>query len=84
MLSQFGSLPTSDAPPIAVVPAVSGSSGAGPNSGPPAISVIDPDSDPDVQSITIPFRSASSTNFLPMISVEDKWITELEFRLTFF
>ena len=37
------------------------------------------DSDSEVKTLTIPFRSASG-NFLPMITTEDKWITELEFR----
>ena len=51
--------------------------------GPPSIPVInDSDSDPEVQSLTIPFRSGSSSseNFLPMVSTDDTWITELEFR----
>ena len=43
-------------------------------SGPPAISVIDTDSDEDVTSLTIPFRSAS---------IDDKWMTELEFRFEY-
>ena len=53
------------------------------SAGPPQITVIDSDSheeDADVQSITIPFRSASSGAFLPMISVDDKWFSEQEFR----
>ena len=51
--------------------------------GVPSIPIVnDSDSDPDVQSLTIPFRSGSSTseNYLPMITTEDSWITELEFR----
>ena len=48
---------------------------------PPSIAVVnDSDSDPDVQSITIPFRSSTSENFLPMVSTDDTWIAELEFR----
>ena len=53
------------------------------SAGPPQITVIDSDSpeeDADVQSITIPFRSVSSGAFLPMISVDDKWFSEQEFR----
>ena len=41
---------------------------------------LESDSDSEVKTLTIPFRSASG-NFLPMITTEDKWITELEFRL---
>ena len=40
---------------------------------------LESDSDSEVKTLTIPFRSASG-NFLPMISTEDKWITETEFR----
>ena len=64
-------------PSIAVLPAAPPAAAAGP----PVISVIESDSDTDVQSFTIPFRSAFSSTFLPMISVEDTWMTELEFRL---
>ena len=53
--------------------------------GPPAIDVLhDSDSDPDVHSLTIPFRSASSELFLPMISTDDAWITNLELRYSYF
>ena len=51
--------------------------------GPPPIQVLQSDSeedDADVQTVTIPFNSASSSTFLPMISTEDRWSTELEFR----
>ena len=51
--------------------------------GPPPIQVLQSDSeddDADVQTVTIPFNSASSSTFLPMISIEDRWSTELEFR----
>ena len=54
-----------------------------PSAGPPQITVIDldsPEEDTDVQSIMIPFRSASSGAFLPVISVDDKWFSEQEFR----
>ena len=51
--------------------------------GAPSIPIVnDSDSDPEVQSLTIPFRSGSSSseNFLPMVSTDDNWISELEFR----
>ena len=79
------------APAVSVVPSVSTvpvlsalpSGSATVSGGPPPITVVDAadsDEDADVHSLTIPFRSASSSNFLSMISIEDKWITELEFR----
>ena len=64
---------------------------AGPSAIPPitvfsaasqAASTVESDSDSDVKTLTIPFRSASG-NFLPMITTEDKWISELEFRLLY-
>ena len=80
------------APPVAVnvpsIPGISDSSQEFSSSqGPPPIQVLQSDSeedDADVQTVTIPFNSASSSTFLPMISTEDRWSTELEFRyLTF-
>ena len=65
------------------VPVVSGSPDFLPSQGPPPIQVLESESDEDdadVQTVTIPFNSASSSTFLPMISVEDRWSTELEFR----
>ena len=52
---------------------------------PSIVAAHDSDSDPDVQSLTIPFRagSSSSENFLPMVSTDDTWISELEFRWVF-
>ena len=62
--------------PISSVPVA-----AAPSVGPPAIDVLhDSDSDPDLQSLTIPFRSASSELFLAMISTDDAWINNLELR----
>ena len=80
-------------PSISAVPAVPAISAAPtipvgdseflPSQGPPPIQVLESESeddDADVQTVTIPFNSASSSTFLPMISVEDRWSTELEFR----
>ena len=94
--AQFGVPPgaSSVAPLIPAAPSVAPLIPAAPSVAPiqaaptgasaiPAIQVInDSDSDPDVQSLTIPFRSGScsSENFLPMISTDDSWITEQDFR----
>ena len=78
-------------PSISAVPAVPATSAAPtipvgnseflPSQGPPPIQVLESESeDDDVQTVTIPFNSASSSTFLPMISVKDRWSTELEFR----
>ena len=76
-------LPVSPAVPV-IPPAVPAAPVASASaSGIPAIQVLnDSDSDPEVQSLTIPFRSGSSSseNFLPMISTDDSWITEQDFR----
>ena len=80
-------LPVSSAAPVIspavpVAPVASASA-----SGIPAIQVLnDSDSDPEVQSLTIPFRSGSSSseNFLPMISTDDSWISEQDFRFVLF
>ena len=69
------------APAIPAVPSIPVVNVAAPAAGPPAISVIpEVDEDPDVQSFAIPFSSTSSVNFIPKISTEDSWMTELEFR----
>ena len=69
------------------VPVIPGSSDFLSSQGPPPIQVLESESDEDdadVQTVTIPFNSASSSAFLPMISVEDRWSTELEFRYFLF
>ena len=69
------------APVLPAVPSIPVVNVAAPAAGPPAISVIpEVDEDPDVQSFAIPFSSTSSVNFIPKISTEDSWMTELEFR----
>ena len=79
--------PSSTWPAIPVLP-TSGANAFSTLPGPPSVTAHrqDSDSDPDVQSLTIPFRSGSSSseNFLPMVSTDDTWISELEFRFVSF
>ena len=57
------------APPISAVP-----------SGPPPIVLEDSDSDNGVQTLSVPFRSGSSEAYLPMVSTDDSWSSDTEFR----
>lgn len=68
----------SQVPPIPVPvpgPPVAGPSRAlpipVPASGPPPIVLEDSDSDNDVQTLAVPFRSGSSEAYLPMVSTDD-------------
>ena len=61
--------------------AVPGPSGAVPAvAGPPPIVLEDTDSDSGVQTLAVPFRSGSSDAYLPMLSTDDSWTTDTEFR----
>ena len=66
-------LPSSQAPPV-----------AGPSfpvpSGPPPILLENSESDDDVQTLAVPVRSGSSEAFLPMVSTDDSWTSDTEFR----
>ena len=62
---------TSKAPNI--LPAVS-------SSAPPIIAEASGSDDEDVQTIAVPFRSGNSDAYLPMISVDDSWSSDTEFR----
>ena len=78
-VGSFPSVPVAAATAVGPFPSVPVA--AATSVGPPAIDVIhDSDSDPDVQSLTIPFRSASSELFLPMISTDDAWVNNVELR----
>ena len=72
----------SQAPTIPV--AASGASLAPPittSGGPLPIVVEDSgDSDPGVQTLAVPFRAGSSDTYLPMISTDDSWSSDAEFR----
>ena len=64
---------SSQAPPIPVaVPA--------PASGAPPIVLEYSDSDADVHTLAVPFRSGSSVAYLPMVSTDESWSTDTEFR----
>ena len=76
------SVPSPVNPAVPSIPVVNVARAA---TGPPAISVIpEAEDDPDVQSFAIPFSSTTSVNFIPKISTEDSWMTELEFRFYYF
>ena len=64
------------APPVA--PPLPSASGA-----PPPIVLENSESDEDVQTLAVPFRSGSSEAFLPMVSTDDSWSTDVEFRFVF-
>ena len=66
----------SSAPPIPVpvVPTTSA---------PPPIVLEDEDDGEDVQTLAVPVRSGSSEAFLPMVSSDDSWSTDTEFRFVF-
>ena len=63
---------------------------AGPSSGPPVIAPLSgapppialehSESDEEVQTLAVPVRSGSSEAFLPMVSTDDSWSTDTEFR----
>ena len=46
----------------------------------PPIITEQSDSDEDVQTLAIPFRSGNSDTYLPMLSVDESWSTDTEFR----
>ena len=47
---------------------------------PPPIVVENSDTEADVLTLAVPFRSASSEAYLPMISTDDSWASDAEFR----
>ena len=64
----------SSAPPV-VSPLASGA--------PPPIVLENSESEEDVQTLAVPFRSGSSEAFLPMVSTDNSWSTDVEFRYIF-
>ena len=49
-------------------------------SAPPPIILEDEDESEDVQTLAVPCRAGSSDAFLPMVSTDDSWSTDAEFR----
>ena len=47
---------------------------------PPPILVDDSGSESDVQTLAVPFRSGNSDTYLPMLSTDDSWISDVDFR----
>ena len=71
--SQVPTIPVAASGPSSAPPIISG--------GPPPIVVEDSgDSDPGVQTLAVPFRAGSSDTYLPMISTDDSWSSDAEFR----
>ena len=77
----------SPAPPVAApVPSTSRSTAPPvlPSSSAPPIVAEDSDSDdPDVQTLPVPFRSGNSDTYLPMISLDESWHSDNEFRFVY-
>ena len=53
------------------------------SSAPPIIAEASDSDDEDVQTLAVPFRSGNSDTYLPMISVDDSWSTDTEFRFVY-
>ena len=53
-------------------------------SAPPPIVVEEIDSDDGVQTLAVPFRAGSSETYLPMVSTDESWSTDAEFRFVYF
>ena len=50
---------------------------------PPIVAEESDSDDPDVQTIPVPFRSGNSDTYLPMISLDESWHSDTEFRFVF-
>ena len=66
------------------VPVASSSRSAAPpilaSSAPPIVAEDSDSEDPNVQTLAVPFRSGNSDTYLPMISIDDSWHSDVEFR----
>ena len=54
------------------------------SSAPPIVAEDSDSDDPDVQTLAVPFRSGNSDTYLPMISLNDSWHSDTEFRFVFY
>ena len=74
-------------PVAASLPVASTSRSAAPpilaSSAPPIVAEDSDSEDPNVQTLAVPFRSGNSDTYLPMISIDDSWHTDVEFRFVF-
>ena len=66
------------------IPVASSSRSAAPptisSSAPPIVAEDSDSEDPNVQTLSVPFRSGNSDTYLPMISVDESWHSDAEFR----
>ena len=71
------------------LPAVQDAPVAGPSSAPPVIAPLPgaplehSESEEEVQTLAVPVRSGSSEAFLPMVTTDDSWSSDTEFRYLF-
>ena len=79
--------PPALAPAAASVPVPSSSRSTAPpilaSSAPPIVAEESESDDPDVQTLAVPFRSGNSDTYLPMISLDESWHSDTEFRFVF-
>ena len=55
-----------------------------PSSAPPIVAEDSDSEDQDVQTVAVPFRSGNSDTYLPMVSLDDAWHSDAEFRFVLF
>ena len=71
-------------PVAASVPVASSSRSAAPpilsSSAPPIVAEDSDSEDQNVQTVAVPFRSGNSDTYLPMVSLDDAWHSDAEFR----
>ena len=53
------------------------------SSAPPIVAEDSDSEDQNVQTVAVPFRSGKSDTYLPMVSLDDAWHTDAEFRFVF-
>ena len=53
------------------------------SSAPPIVAEDSGSEDQDVQTVAVPFRSGNSDTYLPMVSLDDAWQTDVEFRFVY-
>ena len=83
------SVPVPSIPVAASIPVASTSRSAAPpipssSSAPPILAEDSDSEDQNVQTVAVPFRSGNSDTYLPMVSLDDAWHSDAEFRFVFF